>query len=178
VSICNLRFPFEELIMNRTETLECLRDLDARFAAARPRIPTSERAVFDQRHKRLPNLTEQVEAWDPDFDGEEEAYLQPIHLSMRRLEASLPAGGDEALTLTLFATPERITAGQVQWDGERWTVNAGKEPVATRDLHLVHLHLKGLRVQTNDLDLWRASVMPHDLGGSASGELDLELSGS
>ncbi|RJF75605.1 hypothetical protein D3875_00720 [Deinococcus cavernae] len=80
----------------------------------------------------------------------------------RRLEVYLPDGASIE-SLTLVVQPEH--AGQavvhVTWDGGRWTLQPKR--LAVHDIRMLAEHLRGQVCQTNDLDVWRASLLPTEM---------------
>lgn len=140
-----------------------LKHLIQQFEAARPRVIPAGRNDYDKRLKKLQAELSRLENYDPDIDLETPQELAESVLGIaERLRVFLPEDQTiETLSFTLPSSSDLQATMQAQWDGTRWTLTPQR--LAVHDVQLLAGHL-GIQVsQTNDLDLWRASILPVEL---------------
>lgn len=144
-----------------------LQQLIQQFEAARPRVPQSTRRDYDKRLKKLQAELSRLENYDPDIDLETPEEMAEIVLGIaHRLRVYLPqVQATETLTFTLPSHSGAQATMQTQWDGTRWTLTPQR--LAVHDVRVLADHLSDQVCQTNDLDLWRASLLPAELNPPA-----------
>lgn len=140
-----------------------LRNLIQRFESSRSRVPQTQRDDYEKRVRKLRAELTRLESYDPDIDPEspEEMAEQVIRVA-RRIEVYLPEERSvENLTLTVPSHHAGQASMQATWDGGRWTLHPQR--LAVHDVQTLAGHLGTQVCQTNDLDVWRASLLPGEL---------------
>ncbi|MCY1703934.1 hypothetical protein [Deinococcus sp. SL84] len=149
--------------MSIDQALHQLQQLIQQFEAARPHTAPSLRSDHDKRLKKLRLELSRLKDYDPEIDIETPEELSASALGViRRLQVHLPKIDDtESLTLYLPAHVDSKPTVQVHWDGVCWTILP--RHLAINDVSMLTEHLHGQTAQTNDLDLWRFSLMPGEI---------------
>ena len=120
--------------------------------------------------KKLTLLVEELATWDPVL-GEPVEDLRRRAGRLGGLLARLIEGlnPESALVVARGAPPvvELHADARAWWRGGRWLLD-WPERRAVGDLVVFERVLTGRTVDTNDLDLWRRTRVPVELGGTAS----------
>lgn len=146
--------------MSIEETQLEVEQLIQRFVAARSRVSQTQRNDHDKRLRKLEAELSRLQNYDPDIDLETPEEMAAAVLGVaRRLEVYLPEEQTtESLAFILPAFYDAKATMQAQWDGKRWTLTPQR--LAVYEAQALADHLDAQVCQTNDLDLWRASLLP------------------
>ena len=140
-----------------------LRSLIQQFEASRPRVRQAEKDEYEKRYRKLRAELTRLESYDPDIDdGSPEEMARQVLTIARRLQAFLPEESRiESMQLSVPPHHAGQAVMQLTWDGGRWSLHPQR--LALHDVRILAGHLKGQVCQTNDLDVWRASLLPGEM---------------